>query len=352
MDPKEHQDPEVERTKMSMKAVRIHEHGGPEVMRWEDVDIAPPGPKEVRLRHTAISLNFSDINLRRGGFYANQPPPMPLILGNEAAGVVEEIGLGVTAFRPGDRVVYAGMRGGLFEDTGAYAEYRNVPEERLIPIPEAIDDRTAATLLVKGLTAAQIIHTQYTPRRGDTVLVHAAASGVGLLLCQWVKHLGATVIGTVGSTEKARLAARYGCDHPVLYRDKDFVSEVRQLCPEGVAAVYDGVGKDTFMASFACVRPFARMINYGNASGHVPPLDIFVLAQQGSVLVGRPGLTAYTANIALYHSAAKEVFDMVRSGILHAVVEQSFGLQEAAKAHRLVERGGTIGAVVFLPPQS
>jgi NADPH2:quinone reductase len=220
-----------------MKAMRIHRHGGPEEFRYEEVELAPPGPGEVRVRHRAIAVNFSDVNLRRGGFYLGAAPAFPLILGNEAVGVLDG----------GERVAYVGSGGAFYENTGAYAEARNIPARLLVPLPEGLPDRAAAALMLKGLTASMLIHRCYRPAKGDAVLVHAAASGVGLLLVQWLKHLGATVIGTVGSAEKAQAARAAGCEHVVLYRDLDFGAAVRQLVPRGVAAVFDGVGRDTWL---------------------------------------------------------------------------------------------------------
>jgi NADPH:quinone reductase len=242
------------------KAVRIHANGGPEVLRFEDIVLPPPAAGEVRVRHTAIGINYSDINVRRGGFYIARPHTFPLILGNEAAGVVESVGAGVVDVKPGDRVAYAGMRGEFFEETGSYGEARNVPAERLLKLPDWISDQQAAAMLVKGFTASLIINKIFRPKRGDMILVHTAAGGVGTLLCQWSKHLGATVVGTVGSSEKARIAAAHGCDHTILYREVDFVAAVKTIAPQGVAAVFDGVGKDTFIASLDCVRPFGMLV--------------------------------------------------------------------------------------------
>ena len=215
-------------------------------MRLEDLELPPPGPGEARLRHTAIALNFSDINVRRGGFYQKDPLPMPLILGNEAAGVVTALGPGVTEVAVGDRVGYCGVGAGFYAKTGAYAEQRNVPAARLVKLPAAISDRQAASLMLKGLTAASIVKRIYPPKAADTIMIHAAASGVGLLLVQWCKHFGATVIGTVGNAEKARIAVAHGCDHTILYREVDFVPAARSIAPGGINAVFDGVGKDTF----------------------------------------------------------------------------------------------------------
>jgi NADPH2:quinone reductase len=331
------------------KAIRIHANGGPEVLRFEDHEVPPPGAGEARIRHTAIGVNYSDINVRRGGFYIAKPPQFPLVIGNEAAGVVESVGPGVTTVRPGDRVVYAGMSGEFFEHTGAYAQERNVPAERLLRLPDRIDDRQAAAMMVKGFTASLIVNHIHRPRAGDAILIHAAASGVGLLLTQWAKHLGAAVIGTVGSPEKARIAEAHGCDHAILYREVDFVTAVRKLAPHGVAAVYDGVGKDTFAASLACVRPLGMLVNYGNASGHPPPIDLLHLAKGGSLSVCRPALSTLTGDVARMRSAAAELFDLVQGGVLKIAISRAYPLREAAAAHRDVEARRHAGSVLLLP---
>jgi NADPH2:quinone reductase len=333
----------------AVKAIRIHANGGPEVLAWEDVPVAAPGPGEVRIRHTAIAVNFSDVNVRRGGFYLGRPPAFPLVLGNEAAGAVAGIGPGVDGLAPGDRVAYVGTGGPFYEDTGAYAEERNVPAACLVKLPDDIPDPVAAALLLKGLTAALVITRLFQPRAGDAVLVHGAASGVGLLLTQWAKHLGATVLGTVGSAEKARVAAAHGCDHPILYRETDFVAAVSKLVPEGVAAVYDGVGKDTFVASFDCVRRFGTLVNYGNASGHVPPLDLLLLGKKGSLTVSRAGYSSFVAGPGELQRRAGELFELVRRGVLRVVVARSYPLREAAAAHRDVEGRAFPGAIVLVP---
>jgi NADPH2:quinone reductase len=331
------------------KAVRIHANGGPEVLRWEDIELPPPGPGEVRLRHTAIAVNFSDVNVRRGGFYLAQPLRFPLILGNEAAGVVEEVGAGVGNVRPGDRIAYVGSGGPFYEATGAYAEARNLPESCLIKLPAGASDTQAAAMMLKGLTASSIINKVFRPQAGDTILIHAAASGVGLILCQWAKHLGATVIGTVGSPDKARIAAAHGCDHTILYREVDFVAAVKQFVPAGVAAVFDGVGKDTFMASLDCVRPFGMLVNYGNASGHVPPLDLILLSKKGSLSVSRPGVSHYLADPAVARAACGELFDLVARGILKIEIGKTYALRDAAVAHRDLESRLSAGSLVLLP---
>jgi NADPH2:quinone reductase len=332
-----------------MKAVRIHAHGEPDVLRLEECDIAPPGPGEARIRHTAIGVNFSDLNVRRGGFYLAQPLRFPVILGNEAAGVVEQLGPDAAGFVPGERVVYAGMSAAFYESTGAYAEARNVPVERLIRIPDGIKDQQAAALMVKGFTASLIINRVFRPKPGDAILIHAAASGVGLLLAQWAKHLGATVIGTVGSREKARVAAAHGCDHTILYREADFVAAVRALVADGVAAVFDGVGHDTFMASLDCVRPFGMLVSYGNASGHVPPIDLLLLAKKGSLSVCRPALSSHIGDPAAMRAAAAELFGLVARGVLEVAIIRTYPLHEAAAAHRAVEARQAAGAVVLVP---
>lgn len=331
------------------KAIRIHANGGPEVMRWETFELPPPGAGEVRIRHTAIAVNFSDINVRRGGFYIAEPTRFPVILGNEAAGVVVAVGEGVGAVKLGDRVAYVGTGGPFYEATGAYAEERNVPAACLIALPDGISERQAAALLLKGLTASMIINRIHRPRRGEPILVHAAASGVGMLLCQWAKYLGATVIGTVGTPEKARLAQAHGCDHAILYRQADFVAATRGLAPEGVAAVFDGVGKDTFLASLDCLRPFGIIVNYGNASGHPPPLDLMLLSKKGSLSVSRPGFSAYIADPEVYRAAAAELFDLVRAGVLKLEVSRTYALSDAASAHRDVEARRAAGSLVLLP---
>ena len=332
-----------------MKAIRIYANGGPEVMRWEDFELPPPGAGEVRIRHTAIALNFSDVNVRRGGFYLAQPLRFPVILGNEAAGIVTQLGAGVGEVRLGDRVAYVGSGGPFYEATGSYAEERNIPAACLIKLPDKISDRQAAGLMLKGLTASMIINRVFRPKRGDAILIHASASGVGLILCQWTKHLGATVIGTVGSAAKATLAQAHGCDHPILYRETDFVAAVKKLVPEGVSAVFDGVGKETFVASLDCVRPFGMLVNYGNASGHVPPLDLLLLAKKGSLSVSRPAFSSYIAERSAYQAACDELFELVSKGILAIESGKTYALADAASAHRDLEARQTAGSIVLLP---
>ena len=332
-----------------MKAIAIHRHGGPEVLELLDVALPEPGPREVRLRHTAIGLNFSDINVRNGGFYLGNGPQFPVILGNEAAGVVERVGAEVRGFAPGDRVAYAGMGGLFFVNTGAYAEQRNVPADVLVKLPDDISDHQAAAMLLKGLTASVVIHRCYRPQPGDAVLVHAAASGVGSLLAQWCAHLGATVIGTVGSEAKAAFARAHGCRHTILYRQEDFVAATKKLVPGGAAAVFDGVGQDTFIPSFDCVRPFASVVNYGNASGNVPPFNLMLLAQKGCLALHRPGFGFHANTPETRTEACNELFQLVRSGAMKVAVSRTYPLRDAARAHADAEQGRNAGSVLLIP---
>jgi NADPH2:quinone reductase len=334
-----------------MQAIAIHRHGGPEVLEAIDMELPPPAEREVRVRHTAVGLNFSDINVRNGGFYLGEGPSFPVILGNEAAGVVQAVGAGVTDFAPGDRVAYAGSGGLFFVNTGAYAEQRNMPADCLVKLPDHISEETAAALLLKGLTAAVVIHHCYTPKPGDTVLIHAAASGVGSLLAQWCAHLGATVIGTVGSQAKAAFAREHGCSHTILYRDDDFVAAVKKLAPQGVAAVLDGVGKDTFIPSFDVLRNFGTAVNYGNASGNVPPFNVMLLAQKGCIALHRPGFGFYANTGSTRQAACDELFELVRQGVLRVEIGSRWPLTDAALAHEEAERGRSVGSVLLIPAQ-
>ena len=332
-----------------MKAISIFANGGPDVLEWIDVDLPPPGPGEVRVRHTAIGLNFSDINVRSGGFYVTGAPSFPITLGNEAAGVIEGVGAGVSAWRVGERVAYAGTGGLFFENTGAYAQQRNLPADCLVRLPDDISDQQAAALLLKGLTASVIVHRCHRPGPGEAVLIHAAASGVGSLLAQWCHALGATVIGTVGSVAKAEFARAHGCDHTILYREDDFVSETRRIAPDGVAAVFDGVGKDTFVRSFDVARPFGALVNYGNASGPVPAFPLILLAQKGCLVLHRPGFGWHANTPSTRQAACDELFEMLRRGRMTVEIFATFALKDAAAAHRAVEAGRTTGSVVLIP---
>jgi len=323
------------------KVIRIHETGGPEVLRWEEAEVPAPGPGEVRLRQTAVGLNFID-TYHRTGLYKL---PLPSGLGQEAAGIVEAVGAGVDGLRPGDRVAYCGAGA-----PGAYAELRNAPADRMVPLPAGIDDRAAAAMMLKGLTAWYLLRRIHPVQAGETILVHSAAGGVGLILCQWAAHLGATVIGTVGSRAKAELAAAHGCHHPLLLGVDDFVARARDLTGgKGLPVVYDSVGKDTFMASLDCLRPRGLMVSFGQSSGAVPPLDVTVLSAKGSLFLTRPSLFAYVADRADLLAAAAELFDLVEAGVLRIEINQTYPLREAATAHRDLEGRRTTGSTVLLP---
>ncbi len=322
-------------------AIRIHRPGGPEVLSYDEVEVGDPAPGQIRLKQTAIGLNYID-TYHRTGLY---PVPMlPVVIGLEAAGIVEAVGAGVEGLKPGDRVAYGA--GPL----GAYAEARLIDAAKVVKLPEAISDRTAAAIMLKGMTAHYLLRRTYAVRAGDTILVHAAAGGVGLILCQWAKALGATVIGTVGSKEKAAEAARHGCDHPVLYRVEDFVKRVKEITKgEGVPVVYDSVGKDTFMKSLDCLRPFGVMALFGQSSGPVPPVDLGILAQKGSLYVTRPTLMTYVAKRPDLERAARELFEVVGSGKVKVEINQTYPLAEAARAHRDLEARKTTGSTLLLP---
>ncbi|ABI57812.1 quinone oxidoreductase family protein [Alkalilimnicola ehrlichii MLHE-1] len=320
-------------------AIRIHETGGPDVLKWEPVEVGEPGPGEVRLRHTAVGLNYIDVYFRTGLY---PPPGLPSGLGLEAAGVVEAVGDGVTEVAVGDRVVYASP------PLGAYAEARLMPADRVVRLPDAIDDRTAAGMMLQGLTAWYLLHRTYPVKAGDTLLIHAAAGGVGLLVCQWAKHLGATVIGTVGSDEKAELARAHGCDHPIVYTRERFPDRVREITAgEGVPVVYDSIGKDTFEDSLDSLRPLGLMVSFGNASGPVPPLDLQLLSAKGSLFITRPTVMTYTARREDLLAGAQALFDVVQKGVLKVAVNQSWPLAQAAEAHKALEARQTTGSTVL-----
>ncbi len=330
------------------KAIRIRRHGGVEELQSVDVALPELAPDEVRVRHTAIGVNFSDVNVRRGGFYPNHEPSFPLGLGNEAAGIVESVGSQVSEFRPGDRVGYAGMRGQFYEDTGAYAQMRNVPAQRLVRIPDGVSDQQAAAVLLKGATASLIINRVHTPGPEDIILVHTAAAGVGSILVQWSKHLGATVIGTVGSRAKAEIAKSIGCDHVILYRETSFVPEVRKIAGQGLTAVFDGVGHDTFLPSLPLLRQFGHAINYGNASGNVPPFNIMLLAVK-SISITRVGVTGHIQDTQSFRSVAAELFGLVQSGAIKVSIDRTYPLAAAAQAQADLEAGKFAGSILLLP---
>ena len=321
-------------------AIRIHQTGGPEVLSWEEVVVPPPAAGDATVRHAAVGLNFID-TYHRTGLY---PLSLPSGIGLEGAGVVEAVGEGVTEVTVGDRVAYAGG------PVGAYAEVRNIPAHRLLRLPEGIGFNTAAAMMLQGLTAAYLLRRTYRVQAGDAVLIHAAAGGVGLIACQWAKALGATVIGTVGSAAKGELAKAHGCDHVINYSTETFPQRVREITGgEGVAVVYDGVGKDVFMGSLDSLRPLGMLVTYGNASGPVPPFDPLLLSQKGSLFVTRPALMHYTAKRADLEALGGELFDMVGSGTVRIEVNQSYPLAEAARAHRDLEARKTTGSTILLP---
>lgn len=322
------------------KAIRFVETGGPEVLRFEEADPGSPGPGWVRVRHTAVGVNYID-TYHRSGLY---PVGLPSGLGLEAAGVVEALGDGVTRWKVGDRVAYG--TGPL----GAYAEAANVPAERVVAVPDGVSDEQAAALMLKGLTAWYLLRRTYRVKDGDTILFHAAAGGVGLLACQWAKHLGATVIGTVGSDAKAALAREHGCTHVIDYSRENFARRVRDLTGgKGVPVVYDGVGKTTFDGSLDCLAPLGLMVSFGNASGPPPPLELGRLGFGGSLFITRPTLMHYTADPADLAEGAAEVFALVASGVMKVEIHQRFALKDAADAHRDLEARRTTGATVLLP---
>ncbi|MBI5496010.1 MAG: quinone oxidoreductase [Deltaproteobacteria bacterium] len=319
--------------------MRIHRTGDTGEFHREDLPLPPPSANEVRIRHTAVGLNYIDI-YHRTGLY---PVTLPAVLGMEGAGVVEEGGAGVTDLRAGDRVAYAGT-------LGAYALHRNIPADRLVKIPNGVDDVTAASMMLKGMTAQFLVRRTHAVTAGETVLVHAAAGGVGQLLCQWAAHLGATVIGTVGSRAKADVARAHGCAHVVLYREDDFVARVREITgARGVPVVYDSVGADTFMRSLDCLQPRGLMVCFGQSSGPVPPLDIITLSQKGSLFLTRPTLMTYTTRREDLLTSAAELFDVVRAGHVRVEPARTLPLVEVARAHQELGSRSTSGATVLLP---
>ena len=321
-------------------AIRFHRTGGPEVLQWEEVGVGEPGPGEVRVRHAAVGLNFID-TYHRSGLY---PVPLPSGIGLEGAGTVEALGPGVAHLQVGDRVAYAG--GPL----GAYSEARLIPADRLIRLPDSLSFETGAAMMLQGLTAAYLLRRTYRVQKGDTVLIHAAAGGVGLIACQWAKALGATVIGTVSTEAKAELARAHGCDHPILYTREDFARRVRDITGgEGVPVVYDGIGKDTFSGSLDSLRPLGTMVSFGNASGPVGLIDPLLLSQKGSLFFTRPTLMHYTARRADLEALATELLGVVTSGQVKIEVHQRFPLQQAAAAHIALEGRQTTGSTVLLP---
>ena len=322
------------------KAIRIQQQGGPEVLKWEDVQVGDPGQGEARVRHKACGLNFLDV-YQRGGLYKLA---LPSGMGNEASGVVEAVGAGVSHVKVGDRVAYSGGA------PGAYSEVRVMPAERLVVLPEKISFETAAAMMLKGMTAQYLLRRTYKVQSGDTVLLHAAAGGVGLIACQWLKVLGATVIATAGSEEKCALAKAHGADHCINYRKENFVERVKALTGgKGVPVVYDSVGKDTFTGSLDCLQPRGLMVSFGNSSGAVPPFELGVLAQKGSLYITRPTLASYAAKRDDLLATAKDLFDVVLSGKVKIEVNHRYPLKDAAQAHQDLEARKTTGSTILIP---
>ena len=320
-------------------AIVMHTTGGPEVLQWEAFEPGEPSPGEVRLAHEAIGLNFIDVYHRTGLYPVGELPAIP---GMEGAGRVEALGADVTEFKPGDRVAYAGL------PPGAYAERRCIPAHRLVKLPDAIDTRQAAGMMLQGMTARYLLHGCFPVQAGDTILIHAAAGGVGLLVCQWARHKGARVIGTVGSAAKADLARAYGCDHPVLYQEEDLVQRVRALTEgRGVDVVYDSVGQTTFMHSLDCLRPMGMLVSFGQASGPVGPIDPGILAAKGSLFLTRPSLMTYTAEREDLLAHAADLFAVVQAGAVKVDIRQTYPLAAAAEAHRDLVARKTTGKTIL-----
>ncbi len=322
-----------------VKAIRVHKNGGPEVLQFEDITLPAPGAGEILMRNRAIGLNFIDTYFRSGLY----PAPLPLVLGNESAGEVLSVGPDVTEFKPGDRIACVHAH-------GAYAEERIVPAAACVALPEAISYEAAASMMLKGLTAEYLLHRTYKVNPGDTILVHAAAGATGLILCQWGKALGARVIGTAGSKDKAELASRHGADHVILYRDEDVAARVKEITGGKMCdVVYDGVGKDTFMASLDSLRPFGLLVSFGNASGAVEAFNLGILASKGALYVTRPTLNPHIAKRETLVEMAKNLFGTVATGKVTIPVNATFPLKDAAEAHRALEGRGTTGSTVLLP---
>ncbi len=318
-------------------AIRIHATGRPEVLQWEEVEVGQPGRDEVKIRQEAAGLNFIDV-YHRTGLYQQ---PLPFTPGVEGAGIVEAVGPDVADLKPGDRVAYAGPIGG-------YAEERLIDAGRVVKLPDEIPAEQAAGMMLQGMTAHMLLRSVHRVESGETILVHAAAGGVGLIMCQWAKALGATVIGTVGSDEKAELVRAHGCDHPIVYTRQDFVAEVVRITNgEKLPVVYDGVGRDTFMKSLDCLHRRGMMVSFGNASGPVEPFPATILAQKGSLFLTRPTLYDYLVDREELERAASELFDIVASGKVRIEVKQRFALKDAAEAHRALEARKTTGSTIL-----
>jgi NADPH2:quinone reductase len=325
---------------MTSHAILIHETGGPDVMKWEEVEVGDPGPGEIRIRHGAVGLNYIDVYFRTG-MYPATPPFTP---GLEGAGAVEAVGDGVSEVAVGDRVAYAAP------PAGAYAQVRLMPADKVVKLPDSISDEQGAAMMLQGMTVEYLLCRTYPVKAGDTILFHAAAGGVGLIACQWAKALGATVIGTVGTDEKAELARAHGCDHAIVYTRENFVERVKEITGgKGVPVVYDAVGKDTFAGSLDCLAPFGMMVSFGQASGKIADVDIGILGQKGSLFLTRPTLMTYTAKREDLVDSANALFDMVSSGKVKIEIEQRYALSDAAQAHRDLEGRKTTGSTIFTP---
>jgi NADPH2:quinone reductase len=323
------------------KAIVISQTGGPEVLRWVDYDPGQPGPGQVRLRHEAVGLNFIDV-YHRTGLYPL--PSLPAVPGMEGSGTVEAVGDGVTEVATGDRVAYAGL------PPGAYAQVRRIPADRLVKLPESITTHQAAAMMLQGMTARYLLRGCFDVKAGDTILIHAAAGGVGSIVCQWAKHLGATVIGTVGSEEKAATATANGCDYPILYTKEEFVARVKEITNDrGVDVVYDSVGQATFMKSLDCLRPLGTMVSFGQSSGPVAPLELGLLSAKGSLFLTRPTLMTYTARREDLLTHARDLFEVVDKGVVKVEIRQTYPLSDAARAHRELEGRRTTGSSILLP---
>ncbi|CDN60832.1 quinone oxidoreductase family protein [Burkholderia cenocepacia] len=322
------------------KAIRYDQPGGPDVMKWVDVEVGVPKAGEVRIRQHAVGLNYIDVYFRTGLY----PQPLPGGLGMEAAGEVTAVGDGVTAFKAGDRVAYVG------QPPGAYAQERVMPAERIVKLPDGIGYDDAASVMLQGLTAHYLLRRTYPVKAGDTILIHAAAGGVGLLVCQWAKALGATVIGTVGSDEKAELAKAHGCDHPIVYTRENFTQRVKAITNgAGVPVVYDSIGKDTYIGSLDCLAPLGYFVSFGNASGPLPPIDSKEFSSRGSLFFTRPTLFSYIAKRADLEAAAAELFDVILSGKVKTSINQRYPLAEVGRAHADLEARKTTGSTILVP---
>ncbi|WP_334046047.1 quinone oxidoreductase [Burkholderia cepacia] len=322
------------------KAIRYDQPGGPDVMKWVDVEVGEPKAGEVRIRQHAVGLNYIDVYFRTGLY----PQPLPGGLGMEAAGEVTAVGEGVTALKAGDRVAYVG------QPPGAYAQERVMPAERLVKLPDGISYDDAASVMLQGLTAHYLLRRTYPVKAGDTILIHAAAGGVGLLVCQWAKALGATVIGTVGSDEKAELAKAHGCDHPIVYTRENFTQRVKEITNgAGVPVVYDSIGKDTYIGSLDCLAPLGYFVSFGNASGPLPAIDSKEFSSRGSLFFTRPTLFSYIAKRADLESAAAELFDVILSGKVKTSINQRYPLAEVGRAHADLESRKTTGSTILIP---